>query len=233
VIMWVLLIMATVVLVLAGLLWWITTEDDRQLDRHIRQALEGYEQEFAREGVGATPTPLRRDGYGPVLGAPSVEKVTLHEDGRTLTAEFIGAQTTGPCGADYTARAVESAHAALIVVEEHPHERGSSWDCLDVGYRRQVVVRLSRPMDQRAVLEAMRGAAASRGRGCRQPAQECHRGCGRTQRITDRAFRGSGNHRGPKPRMPIRTTCTRCPRPAAAGRGDDGTGSGSGPVTDW
>lgn len=83
--------------------------------------------------------------------------MTVHEDDRTLTAEFTGYRTTGPCGADYTARAVESAHAALIVVEEHPHERGASWDCPDVGYLRQVIVRLGRPLGDRAVLEAMRG----------------------------------------------------------------------------
>ncbi|MEU7884441.1 hypothetical protein AB0B54_02975 [Microbispora bryophytorum] len=152
---WVLSIAAVVVLAMMGLLWWIMTEDDRQLDRHIRQALEGYEQAFARGGAGATPTPLRRDGYGPVLGAPSVEKVTVLRDGQTLTAEFIGGKTTGPCGSDYTARAVGSAHAALIVVEEHPHERGAL--CTLEGYRRQVTVRLSRPLGMRAVLEAMGG----------------------------------------------------------------------------
>ncbi|MFF3665860.1 hypothetical protein [Microtetraspora malaysiensis] len=152
--------MTVAVMVSVGLLWWITTEDDRQLDRHIRQALEGYEQAFAEEGAGATPTPPRRDGYGPVLGTPSVTKVTVHQDGQTLTAEFIGAQTTGPCGADYTARAVESAHAALIVVEEDTRKRGSSWDCPDVGYRRQVIVRLGRPLGERVVLEAMRGMPA-------------------------------------------------------------------------
>ncbi len=159
---WVLLVAAVVALVLAGLLWWITTEGTRQLDGHIRQALESYERAFARDGAGATPTPLplRRDGYGPLLGAPSVKKVTVHRDGQTLTAEFTGGKTTGPCGADYTARAVESAHAALIVVEEHPHERGSSWDCLDVGFRRQVIVRLSRPLGERVVLEAMKGMPA-------------------------------------------------------------------------
>jgi hypothetical protein len=41
---------------------------------------------LARGGAGATPTPLWRDGYG----APSVEKVTVHRDGQTLTANFIG-----------------------------------------------------------------------------------------------------------------------------------------------
>jgi hypothetical protein len=148
---WVLSIAAVVVLASMGLLWWITTEYDRQLDRHIQQALEGYEQAFARGGAGATPAPLWQDGYG----APSIEKVTVHRDGQTLTAEFTGGKTTGPCGSDYTARAIESAHAALIVVEKHPHERGA--DCTLEGYRREVTVRLSRPLGERAVLEAMGG----------------------------------------------------------------------------
>lgn len=62
---WVLLITAVAVPVVVGALWWIATEDDRRLDGHIRQALEGYEQAFAREGTEATPTPLRRNGYAP------------------------------------------------------------------------------------------------------------------------------------------------------------------------
>ena len=152
---WVLLIAAVVVLVPVGLLGWFTTEDDRQLDGHIRQALEGYEEAFARDGAEAAPTPLRRDAYGPVLGAPAVEKVIVQRDGTTLTAEFIGRKSTVQCGADYTARAVESEHAALILVEEHRDQMEG--DCTDVGYRRHVTVRLSHPLDGRAVLEAMRG----------------------------------------------------------------------------
>jgi hypothetical protein len=149
---------AAAVLGLAALSWWTVTADDRRLDAHVWQALERYEQAFAKDGVRAAPTPPPRDGYGPLLGVPSVEKVAVHEDGTTLTAEFIGGEVSGPCGADYTARAVESAHAALIVVEKHPHAR--EWEshvCPAVGYRRQVTVRLSRPLGGRTVLEAMRG----------------------------------------------------------------------------
>lgn len=152
---WILLVATVVVLVAVGVLWWIMTEGDRQLDRHIGQALDSYERSFVRDGAGATPTPLQRDGYGPVLGAPSVEKVTVNRDGRTLTADFIGGKATGPCGVDYTARAVESAHAAVIVVEAHPHE--GQGVCTDEGYSRRVTVRLGRPLGERVVLEAMRG----------------------------------------------------------------------------
>ncbi|MGC5016238.1 hypothetical protein ACLQ2R_36205 [Streptosporangium sp. DT93] len=136
-------------------LWRIATGDDRRLDGQVRQALERYEQAFARDGARATPTPARRDGFAPVLGAPSVEKVTVLRDGGTLTAEFIGGRATGPCGSDYTARAVESEHAVLIVIEEHPHWRVRA--CTSEGHLRQATVRLSRPLDGRTVLEAMRG----------------------------------------------------------------------------
>lgn len=148
---------ASVTLVLAALLWWMVTENDRRLDAQIRQALERYEQAFARDGVGATPTPPRREGYGRSLGVLSIEKVTVHKDGQTLTVEFVGALSAGACGADYTARAVESEHAVLIVVEEHPHVHVGARACTAVGILNQVTVRLSRPLGERAVLEAERG----------------------------------------------------------------------------
>lgn len=151
----ILLVAAAVALGLAALLWWISTQDDRRLDRHVRQALDRYEQAYARDGAAASPELLRRDGLGPVLGAPGVEKVAVGRDGRTLTAEFIGGRTTGPCGSGYSARAVESAHAVLVVIEEHPNAWGAV--CTAEGYRRQVTVRLARPLAGRAVLEAVGG----------------------------------------------------------------------------
>ncbi|GAA4593560.1 hypothetical protein GCM10023194_58120 [Planotetraspora phitsanulokensis] len=156
-----LLVAAVAVLASAALVVWFTTEDDRRLDDHLRQALEGYEQAFAADGAQAAPTPLRRDGRGRVIGAPAVERVTLLEDGITLSAEFVGRKSTGGCGADYTARAVESEHAALILVEEHL-QAGEA--CTDVGYRRRVTVRLNRPLGGRAVLEAMTGTPVPVGR---------------------------------------------------------------------
>lgn len=153
---WVALIASTIVLCSAVLLWWIATNDERQLDRHVHQALERYEQVFADDS-GATPTPLPRDRGSPLLGVPPVEKVTVHHDQRTLTAEYTGGETAGPCGADYTARVVESEHAVLIVVEKHPHTRWRGRVCTMEGYRRQVTVRLSHALNGRAVLEAVSG----------------------------------------------------------------------------
>lgn len=152
---WVVLIASVIVLGLAALLWRFTTDDQRQLDQHVRQALDRYEQAFTSDGLSATPTPPPNSGYASTLDLVFVEGVTVHPDGRTLTAEFVGAQITGPCGADYTARAIESEHAALLVIERHPHERGRI--CPMVGYGRQATVRLSRPLNGRVVLEATRG----------------------------------------------------------------------------
>ncbi|GII81166.1 hypothetical protein Sru01_61480 [Sphaerisporangium rufum] len=63
--------------------------------------------------------------------------------------------TTGPCGVDYTGRAVESEHAALIVVAGRPHDDGNL--CTAEGYPRQVTLRLDRALGGRAVLEAVEG----------------------------------------------------------------------------
>ncbi|MFD1932640.1 hypothetical protein ACFSKW_14255 [Nonomuraea mangrovi] len=149
---WAVVIALAAVLSLVALAW-VTTEHDRRLDRHVRQTLERYEQAFARDGARAAPAPA-----APVLQVPFVpfvEKVIVHHDGRTLTAEFTGARATGPCGADYPARAVESEHAAVIVVEERPHEGGRV--CSAMGYLRQVTVRLSSPLGSRTVLEVKSG----------------------------------------------------------------------------
>lgn len=151
---WIVLIASATALGL--LLWWIATGNSRQLDEHVSQALERYEQAFAKDGARATPAPLRQDGYGPFLDVVFVEKVAVHPDGKTLTAKFIGGKPTGPCGVDYTARAVESEHAALIVVEKHPHDERARI-CPAMGYGRQASVRLSRLLGGRTVLEATRG----------------------------------------------------------------------------
>ncbi|MEV7802066.1 hypothetical protein AB0O28_03850 [Microbispora sp. NPDC088329] len=152
---WAVIIVSAAGLGLVALLWWTATDSDRQLERHVQLALERYEHAFTKAGAQATLTPLPRDPYSPVLGVPAVRKATIHRDGWTVTAEFIGGSTTGPCGVDYTGRAVESEHAVLIVVEGHPHEYGRL--CTAGGYSRQVTLRLNRPLGGRAVLEAVGG----------------------------------------------------------------------------
>jgi hypothetical protein len=151
---WAVLVTSVVVLSLV-ILAWITTEDGRRFDSHVRQALQRYELAFAREGARATPTPSPRNMSDPLFGVPPVDRVTVDRDGRTLTVEFVGGVFKGPCGMDYTARAVESNHAALVVVE--PHRLGSQEMCSAVGVGRTATVQLNRPLGGRAVLEAMSG----------------------------------------------------------------------------
>ncbi len=61
---------------------------------------------------------------------------------------------TGPIrtGPDYSAEAVESINAVVVIVIVHPHAAGEA--CADVGARRTTTVDLAEPLGERAVLEA-------------------------------------------------------------------------------
>jgi hypothetical protein len=74
-----------------------------------------------------------------------------------LTVSFIGAPKAGdqPCGADYTAEAVESDLAVVVIVTEHPNRAGAS--CPAVGKTRTATVTLDAPLGKRAVLEVRQG----------------------------------------------------------------------------
>ena len=70
---------------------------------------------------------------------------------------FVGAP--GPasqsCGADYTAEAVESDTAIVVIVHEHPNPGGGA--CALVGATRTAKVTLASPLGKRAVLEIKEG----------------------------------------------------------------------------
>lgn len=89
----------------------------------------------------------------------SIESATGSVGGRQLTVSFTGAH--GPaseaCGADYSAEAVESSNAVVVIVIEHPHNGGVGEFCTDEGYRRSAEVELSAPLGDRAVLEVKEG----------------------------------------------------------------------------
>lgn len=94
----------------------------------------------------------------------SVDAATVSADGRSLTVQFIGARDGAdqPCGADYTAEAVESDLAVVVVVHGtgYTGPRPSSTypiACDLVGYGRSAVVQLARPLGDRAVLEVKEG----------------------------------------------------------------------------
>jgi hypothetical protein len=88
----------------------------------------------------------------------SIESATGTVAGRQLTVAFTGAPDPGsqPCGSDYTAEAVESPTAIVVIVTEHPHSAFGE-ACLDVGARRTAEVELSAPLGERAVLEVKEG----------------------------------------------------------------------------
>ena len=85
----------------------------------------------------------------------SIDSATGTVGGQQLTVSFTGAPNPGsqPCGADYTAEAVESPTAVVVIVTEHPHS-ASGEACLLVAARRTAQVELSAPLGERAVLEA-------------------------------------------------------------------------------
>lgn len=107
-------------------------------------------------GAGVTITPPPWDSYDPPVGM-SVESATGTVGGRQLTVSFTGTPgpRSEPCGADYTAEAVESANAVVILITSHPH--GLNETCTAIGATRTATVELAAPLGERAVLEVRQG----------------------------------------------------------------------------
>ena len=74
-----------------------------------------------------------------------------------LTVSFVGAPAGAdqPCGADYTAEAVESHLAVVVIVIENRNPFPGA--CAAVGAVRTAVVNLASPLGDRAVLEVKEG----------------------------------------------------------------------------
>ncbi len=88
----------------------------------------------------------------------SIDSATGNVGGQKLTVGFTGAPAAGDqgCGADYTAEAVESPTAVVVIVTEHAHN-GLFAACSSVGAVRTAEVELSAPLGDRAVLEVREG----------------------------------------------------------------------------
>jgi hypothetical protein len=86
-----------------------------------------------------------------------IESAATTTNHRQLTVTFTGAvdPRSKPCGADYSAEAVESANAIVVIVIEHPHAAHEA--CPAVGTRRTTTVDLAQPLGERAVLDARVG----------------------------------------------------------------------------
>jgi hypothetical protein len=92
----------------------------------------------------------------------SIQSATVAAGGLTLTVTFVGApkDAGGSCGADYTAQAVESPTAVVVIVTEHPGF-GLSMACSLVGAFRTADATLATPLGNRAVLELAQGMPVS------------------------------------------------------------------------
>jgi hypothetical protein len=88
----------------------------------------------------------------------SIERATRSPDGMTLSVGFTGAPDTGDkaCGADYTAEAVESETAVVVIVAAHGGAHGAG-GCLMVGATREATADLAKPLEGRPVLEVQEG----------------------------------------------------------------------------
>jgi hypothetical protein len=90
------------------------------LEHQAQADLAAYARAVVHPAVGPTAgvdvPPPSTGGIG-----LSVESFTASPVGRTSTVTFVGAPhpASEPCGADYTATAIESSHAVVVVVDEH------------------------------------------------------------------------------------------------------------------
>ncbi|WP_446218639.1 hypothetical protein [Micromonospora sp. IBHARD004] len=90
-------------------------------------------------------------------GGLAIESATGTTTSQRLTVAFTGSPGPGsqPCGVDYSAEAVESVNAVVVIVIEHRHADGEA--CGDIGARRTATVDLAQPLGERAVLEVQQG----------------------------------------------------------------------------
>jgi hypothetical protein len=87
----------------------------------------------------------------------SIDSATGTVGGRLLTVGFVGAPAPGDqgCGADYSAEAVESPTAVVVIVTEHPNIGFGA--CTADGAVRTAAVQLAAALGDRAVLEVKEG----------------------------------------------------------------------------
>ena len=107
-----------------------------------------------QRSVTVEPPPW--DPTNPPVGI-SIDRAQISSDDMSLTVSFVGAPdpASKPCGEDYTAEAVESDSAVVVIV--HVHRNPTSGGCSLVGFERFATARLAAPLAGRAVLEVGQG----------------------------------------------------------------------------
>ena len=104
----------------------------------------------------ANPVVVSPDEIGSQLGL-AIDSASASVSGTELTVAFVGAPDPGdkPCGEDYTAEAVESDLAVVVIVTRHPHLTFGA--CSAVGARRTATASLAAPLGDRVVLDLQHG----------------------------------------------------------------------------
>ena len=119
--------------------------------------LEGTSVKVTRVAI-ANPVVIALDDGGWGLGL-AIDSASGSVDGTELTVAFVGAPDPGdkPCGEDYTAEAVESDLAVVVIVTRHPHVGLLPQGCSAVGARRTATAALAAPLGDRVVLDLQQG----------------------------------------------------------------------------
>ena len=97
-------------------------------------------------------------GWGPPVD--DLDSAYGNSQSASLTVSFTGAPYDGsnPCGADYSATAVESDIAvAVVITESHRPGVSTGGACLSFARQRSAVAQLSRPLGDRVVLQVRYG----------------------------------------------------------------------------
>jgi hypothetical protein len=117
--------------------------------------LEGTAVKVTRVAI-ANPVVVAPDDGGWGLGL-AIDSASGSASGIELTVAFVGAPDPGdqPCGEDYTAEAVESDLAVVVIVTRHPHVTIGA--CSAVGARRTATATLAAPLGDRVVLDLQQG----------------------------------------------------------------------------
>ena len=106
--------------------------------------------------VTVTPPPWNADD--PPEGL-SIDLAAGDPGSRTLDVQFVGAAkgAEDPCGADYTAEALESDLAVVVIIHAIEHDASAAQPCRSIGRTRTATVSLSGPLGERVVLEGRQG----------------------------------------------------------------------------
>ncbi len=119
--------------------------------------LQGTAVKLTRVAI-ANPVVVAPDEVGSGLGL-AIDSASGTVGGTELTVAFVGAPEPGDkaCGEDYTAEAVESDLAVVVIVTRHPHAAPFGEACSAVGARRTATARMAAPLGNRVVLDLQQG----------------------------------------------------------------------------